>query len=151
MNRLRWVWGFTLLELIMTMVLFALVASMAVSYYSGGMSRTDVPVDQLAVDAKLQLVLENMIADWSNSPISQNLSLLSANIGSAGSTQSSYGSGNTYYIVDNKFVCPNASNVFVDSAVNQFLLVTIKSNATTPLSLSYLFSSTAGNCSAGGS
>ena len=140
--------GFTLLEVILTIVLFGIVAVMAVSFFNPSTTQTHVPVSQLQADAFLQLVMENMIAD-KEARFSNNLNGLCANIGSGG--QTAYGNGSGYYVVERRYVCPNGSNVFVDSAANQFLLVTIATNATSGVRLSYLFSSNAGNCNAGGS
>ncbi|HML55604.1 MAG TPA: type II secretion system protein [Solidesulfovibrio magneticus] len=140
--------GFTLLELIMTIVLFGIVAVMAVSFFAPSTTMTHVPVQQLQSDAFLQLVMENMIADKETS-FANNLNGLCANINVG--VQSTYGNGTSYYVVERRYVCPNASNVFVNSAINQFLLVTIAANANSGAKLTYLFSSNAGNCNAGGS
>lgn len=144
----KWATGFTLLELIMTIVLFAIVSVMVVSFFGAATTKSYVPVQQLQADATLQLTLENMIAD---AAVSANLNDLSTKISTG--NQSTYGNGTSYYVIDNHFVCPNATNVFVSSAVNQFLLVTIASNATSGVHLSYLFNtnSNAINCNAGGS
>ncbi|MHC1791904.1 PulJ/GspJ family protein [Solidesulfovibrio sp.] len=144
MNRMLSQAGLTLIELVMTIVLFGLVAVMAVSFFSSGVTRTDIPITQLQADAQLQLVLENMIAykDKTYNANSANLNGLSADIGAVGSSPSTFGSSGTYYVADNRFVCPNASNGFENSAnTYQFLLVTIRSSASSGVSLSYLFSS----------
>ena len=142
--------GFTLLELIMTIVLFAIVSVMVVSFFGAATTKTFFPVQQLQADATLQLTLENMIAD-KDAAFSSDLNGLSTKISTG--NQTTYGNGTSYYVIDNHFVCPNATNVFVSSAVNQFLLVTIASNATSGVHLSYLFNvnSSAINCNAGGS
>lgn len=140
--------GFTLLELIMTIVLFSIVAVMALSYFNVAVTKTHVPVQQLKADAFLQLVMENMIAD-KEANFANNLNGLCTNI-NVGS-QNTYGNGANYYVVERRYVCPNNANTFVNSAANQFLLVTIASNANSGSKLTYLFSSNAGNCNAGGS
>lgn len=140
--------GFTLLEIIMTILILGLVAMMGVQFMNPSVSRTDVAINQLQVDAKLQLVLENMIQD-ANSSYYNNLSGFSTSIGGNGNTCTTYGNmGNgtpvSYYIANKQFVCPNSStNAFDPSASsNQFLLVTIKPNATSGVSLTYIFSNT---------
>jgi prepilin-type N-terminal cleavage/methylation domain-containing protein len=143
--------GFTLIELILTIVLFAIVGVMGVSFFSSGVMRTDIPLAQLQADAQLQLVLENMIADKEKT-YPTDLPGFNNVIGNVNSTQSTYGNGNSYYITEKRFVCPNASNGFENNATaNQFLLVTIKSNVNAGASLSYLFSSNSGNCNVSGS
>ena len=148
--------GFTLIEIIATIVLFGLVAVMGVSFFSSGVTRTDIPVTQLQADAHLQLVLENMIADKETSYSSNNTALKNFfdNLGAVGSSPSTYGNGSSYYIAGKSFVCPNASNSFqANGTAYQFLLVTLKDNVNSGGSLSYLFSSNNANvnCSVGGS
>ena len=146
--------GFTLIEIIATIVLFGLVAVMAVSFFSSGVTRTDIPVTQLQADAHLQLVLENMIADTAPGATNSNLQTFNTSIGAIGSSPTTYGNGTSYYIANKAFVCPNANNGFeANASAYQFLLVTIKANANSGSSLSYLFStnSASANCAAGGS
>lgn len=148
--------GFTLIEIIATIVLFGLVAVMGVSFFSSGVTRTDIPVTQLQADAHLQLVLENMIADKENSYSANGTALknFADALGSVNSSQSTYGSGRNYYLSEKRFVCPNVSNSFQNNGTAyQFLLVTIKDNVNSGSSLSYLFSSNNANvnCTSGGS
>ncbi|WP_428565386.1 MAG: type II secretion system protein [Solidesulfovibrio sp. DCME] len=144
-------WGFTLLEVILTFVLFAIVATVAVSYFTKGITRTDIPVTQLQTDASLQLVLENMIAD-KTAVYNTNLTGFYSNLGTIDASQSVYGSGSNYIVTQKDFVCPSSNAFVTNSNSNQFLLVTIKPSANSGVSLTYLFSSTAGNCNiAGGS
>ncbi|MEA4856796.1 type II secretion system protein [Solidesulfovibrio sp.] len=153
MKRRHCDWGFTLLEVIMTFVLFAIVGTVAVSYFTKGITRTDIPVTQLQTDASLQLVLENMIADkTTNTTFNTNLVAFCSNLGTINATQNTYGSGSNYIVTQKDFVCPSANTFVTNSNSNQFLLVTIKPSTTSGVSLTYLFSSTAGNCNiAGGS
>ncbi len=109
-------WGFTLLEVIMTFVLFAIVGTVAVSYFTKGITRTDIPVTQLQTDASLQLVLENMIADkTANSTFNTNLVAFGSNLGTINATQNIYGSGSNYIVTQKDFVCPSA-NAFVTNS-----------------------------------
>ncbi len=147
MNQKCWC-GFTLLEIVMTIVLFSLVSVMALSFFNPSTTKTHIPVQQLQSDAFLQLVMENMIAD-KQANFANNLNGLCANV-NVGS-QNTYGNGSNYYVVERRYVCPNASDVLVNSVINQFLLVTIAINASSGTRLTYLFSSNAGNCNAGGS
>jgi prepilin-type N-terminal cleavage/methylation domain-containing protein len=147
--------GFTLLEIILTLVILGIVAVMGASFFSKGVTRTDVAIEQLQADGQLQLVLENMIQDASTRWPS-DLSGLSASIGAVGSSSTTYGNtGNgspvSYYVADKQFVCPNATtNSFAAANANQFLLVTIKANAASGVSLTYLFASSNPNANACG-
>jgi len=131
--------GFTLLELVLTIVIFALVGIMAVSFFNKGVTRSDIPILQLQADASLQLILENMIQDANAS----GLGAINANVGTVGSTSTFYGNNTSYYVANKMYVCPDSTNTFVQSTnTNQFLLVTIKPSATSGVSLSYIFGST---------
>jgi len=135
--------GFTLLELVLTIVIFALVGIMAVSFFNKGVTRSDIPISQLQADASLQLVLENMIQDANAS----GLGAINANVGTVGSSSTFYGNNTShyisYYVANKMYVCPDSTNTFVKSInTNQFLLVTIKPSATSGVSLSYIFGST---------
>ncbi|MGE4536840.1 MAG: type II secretion system protein [Desulfovibrio sp.] len=136
--------GFTLLEIIMTFVLFGIVAVIAASYFSSGITRTDIPVKQLQTDASLQLVLENMISDQQKKYPS-NLDGFNTALGTVGTSQSTYGSGSSYLITDKRFVCPQDKAFATNTSAYQFLLVTIKPDVNSGVSLSYLFSSNNAN------
>ncbi|EFL49897.1 hypothetical protein DesfrDRAFT_3354 [Solidesulfovibrio fructosivorans JJ]] len=132
--------GFTLLEIIMTLVLFGIVAMIAASYFSSGITRTDIPVKQLQTDASLQLVLENMISDKEKGNYS-NLSAFNTALGTVGQVQTMHGSGSSYVITNKNFVCPDSNTFVTNSSADQFLLVTIKPDASSSVSLSYIFGS----------
>ncbi len=149
MKRTRAAEGFSLIEIILTFVLFGIVALMAVSYFGVGMTRTDIAKNQLQTDANLQLVMENMIADQTNT-FNSNLAGFNNALGSVGVSQSTYGSGTSYLITEKSFVCPSGSAFIANSNSNQFLLVTIKPDANSGVSLTYLFSSNLGNCNVTG-
>lgn len=141
-------YGFTLLELILTIVLFGIVSLMAVSFFSKGVTRTDIPLTQLQADAQLQLVLENMIQAATG--YTNDLPGFNTTLGSSGSSSTAYGYVNgtanrvSYYLADKRFVCPDANSSFAtaNANVNQFLLVTIKPSAASGISLTYIFSQT---------
>lgn len=137
--------GFTLLEVVMTFVLLAIVAVIAVSTFSGGVTRTDVPVRQLQTDASLQLVLENMIADQKYA-FGNNLVGFNNVVGEVGTSASKYANGTTYVLSEKRFVCPQDHNFIEEPDSNQFLLVTIKPDANSGVSLTYIFNSVDGNC-----
>ncbi len=134
--------GFTLIEVIATLVLLGILAAMAMAYFNVGVTRTDVPISQLQTDAALQQVLENMIQDYTKN-YKANLDGLKTKIGAAGSTiTTGYApTGSSYYVSVNKYV-KLSENAFVDDtgASPQYLLVTIKPSSSTGVSLTYLFS-----------
>ncbi|MFU2208824.1 type II secretion system protein [Solidesulfovibrio sp. C21] len=136
--------GFTLLEIIMTLVLFGIVAVIAASYFSAGITRTDIPVKQLQTDASLQLVLENMISDQQKK-FPGDLNGFNGALGTPGQVQSTYGSGSSYVVTDQRFVCPESNTFVTNTSAYQFLLVTIKPEVNSGVSLSYLFSSNSAN------
>lgn len=148
MTRRRAAQGFTLLEVIMTFVIFAIVCLVAVTTFNRGMTRTDIPVKQLQTDASLQLVLENMIADKTMS-YQNNLVGFNAALGPTNTISSNYatGGGGNYIISQKDFVCPVNGSFATTAGTNQFLLVTIKPSNTSGVSLTYLFNSSNNSCS----
>lgn len=130
--------GFTLLELILTIVIFAVVGIMAVSFFNKGVTRTDIAVSQLSADAKLQLVLENMIQVAGHSV--NGIMDVNEHVGDVNSTNTYYGDGNSYFVANKMYVCPNTdTKTFEPSEKKQFLLVTIKPSSASGVSLSYIF------------
>ena len=140
--------GFTLLEVVLTFVIFAIVCLVAVTSFNRGMMRRDIPVKQLQTDASLQLVLENMIADKTTS-YQNNLIGFNTALGATDTVASKYGTGGggNYIISQKEFVCPISGNFTATSGTNQFLLVTIKPSSTSGVSLTYLFNSSNNSCS----
>jgi len=127
--------GFTLLELILTIVIFAIVGIMAVSFFHRGVTGTDIAVSQLQADAHLQLVLENMIQ-----AAKANFSDIADNIPAANTTGTAFANNGSYFVAQKEYVCPNnTTNSFETSTKKQFLLVTIRSSAASGVRLSYLF------------
>ena len=139
--------GFTLLEVVLTFVIFAIVCLVAVTAFNRGMTRTDIPVKQLQTDASLQLVLENMISAKTAS-YSNDLVGFSAALGATNTVTSNYatGGGGNYIISQKDFVCPGSGNFAVTANTNQYLLVTIKPSSSSGVSLTYLFNSSNNTC-----
>lgn len=142
--------GFTLVELIVTLVIVAFLGMMAVSFFQRSVTQQDVAVTQLKADASLQLVLENMIQAYASNEYNNNTNLtdLYGNIDSAGTVNSTkfgnVGNGKdpiAYYVAEKNYVCPNATTKTFDPTndYNQFMLLTIKSSATSGVGLSYIF------------
>lgn len=139
--------GFTLVEIILTLVILGLVGMVGVSFFNSGVTRTDVAINQLQADAKLQLVLENMIQDANSYVVNNNLTgfydKLTAGVDGSTGLSSTYGEGGGgyYYIANKQFVCPNTTTYSFERAATakQFLLVTIKPNSISGVSLTYIF------------
>jgi Tfp pilus assembly protein FimT len=148
MTRLHVEQGFTLLEVIWTFVIFAIVCLVAVTAFNRGMTRTDIPVKQLQTDASLQLVLENMIAD-KTACYSMDLVGFNNVLGATNTVVTKYAAGGSgsYIISQKEFVCPISGKFTATSGTNQFLLVTIKPSSTSGVSLTYLFNSSNNTCS----
>lgn len=144
--------GFTLLEIIVTLVLLGVVAVMGTSFFTKGVTRTDVARDQLKTDAYLQLVLENMIqasreytTNIDNANKMQDLyNNLKGSTNSSTSLSKQYGATQLYYVANLQFVCPNQTSKAFEpnGAKDQFLLITIKPNANAGVSLTYVFGAT---------
>lgn len=131
--------GFTLLEIIVSLVLVSILASLAVSFFGAGVKRTDVPMTQLQTDSVLQATMENIIQDYKNK-FTKDLPSLTNKIQSAGTTSSVYApSGASYYVSENTYVSLSG-NAFTSSGTEtNYLLVTIKPSSASGVSLTYLF------------
>lgn len=130
--------GFTLVEIIVTIVIVAIMGAMLVTILGGSMIKSSEPIFRLQKSFALQQVMENITADYLKNT-SPNLVDLQTAIGGGttggneGATlPNNYGS---YTIVDNHFIKFNASNVEVninsnsnDPAYGRYLKVTIKNN-----------------------
>ena len=141
--------GFTLVELIVTLIIVAFIGMMAVSFFQRSVTQQDVAVTQLKADASLQLVLENMIQAYgSTSRNSNDLINLSNAVGDVGESSNNFGKTGdannviNYTVAAKDFVCPNSTTKTFDIDTNshdQFLLLTIKDTKSPGVSLSYIF------------
>lgn len=133
--------GFTLLEIIATLVVVGIVASLAVSFFGVGVTRSDVVMNQLGTDTALQQAMENIIQDYVKN-YSSNLTGLKTKLGAAGTTSTVYAvSGKSYYIQTNKYVMLSGTSFVDDTGTSQaYLLVTITPTSSQQNGLTYLFS-----------
>ncbi|WP_176637306.1 type II secretion system protein [Desulfolutivibrio sulfoxidireducens] len=136
--------GFTLIEIIITLVILGIAAAMVAVFFGPGVTRSSDPIFALQNDADLQAVMENMIVAQKTS-YSSDLSGFSSTIGAEGSDQTnSYGTNGAAtitYHVDRNSMCslPSGSTTFTDDASGTFLCVTISHPTQSGSKLSYLF------------
>jgi prepilin-type N-terminal cleavage/methylation domain-containing protein len=138
-STLRRARGFTLIEIIITLVVLAIAGTMMVVFMGPGITKVSDPLTALQNDASLQMVMENMIADQKIT-YPTNLPGLSTAIGASGSDQS-----NTYgqYHVDRNSLCDaDGSNVFTNNVSGPYLCVTISQPDQSGSKISYLFTAT---------
>jgi prepilin-type N-terminal cleavage/methylation domain-containing protein len=132
--------GFTLIEIIITLVVLAIAGTMLAVFMGPGITKVSDPLTALQNDASLQMVMENMIADQKKVAFSSDLVALSAfstAIGASGSDQS-----NTYgqYHLDRNSLCDaDGSNVFTNNVSGPYLCVTISQPGQSGSKISYLF------------
>jgi prepilin-type N-terminal cleavage/methylation domain-containing protein len=130
--------GFSLIEIIITLVVLAIAGAMLATFMGPGITRSSDPLRALQNDASLQAVMENMIAA-ANPATGTKPSLESMKANIAGNA---YGNAtverNCYCNIDgsNTFVC-DADQVF--SAAKEFLCVTISHPTQAGSKISYLF------------
>jgi len=135
--------GFSLIEIIITLVVLGIAGAMLTVFMGPGITRSYDPIQALQNDASLQAVMEGMIAEQkTNSSYSSNTAALvafSAVVGASGSDQS-----NTYgqYHVDRNSLCDtDGSNVFTNNGTGPYLCVTISAPGQSGSKISYLFTS----------
>ncbi|MDH3393874.1 MAG: prepilin-type N-terminal cleavage/methylation domain-containing protein [Desulfobulbaceae bacterium] len=96
--------GFTLIEIIVTLTLGALLGAMLVPFLSTALTKSGMPAVRLNETLALQTTMENITADYRNRVVGNVITLvdLQTAIGAEGSDQNnSYG---TYRVVDNTFI-----------------------------------------------
>lgn len=134
--------GFSLIEIIITLVVLAIAGTMLATFMGPGVTRSSDPIFALQNDADLQMVMENMIADQ-KAHYSTNTAALSTFsttlVGAVGSDQNNvYGE----YHVERNSLCylPSGSTTFTDDAANgTYLCVTISAPGQSGSKISYLF------------
>ncbi len=133
--------GFTLIEIIITLVVLGIAAAMVAVFFGPGVTRSSDPIFALQKDADLQAVMENMIQDQGDNYSADKTALgnFSTKVGTVGSDRDNdYGQ----YHVDRNSLCylPTGSTTFTDDAVNGiYLCVTISHPSQSGSQISYLF------------
>lgn len=73
--------GFTLLELIVTLIMVSMMAAMVVPYFLTGITKSSEPITRMAAPLDLQTVMARIVADYySQAMYMHDLSLLNAQI-----------------------------------------------------------------------
>ncbi|MHC1712383.1 MAG: type II secretion system protein [Solidesulfovibrio sp.] len=126
--------GFTLIEVIITLVLFGIMATMLGPYLVRSVSQSSTPLTNLKKEMSLQTSMEQIIASYESG--AKNIAALAA-------LKTSIDANTTDYTPTTKFVALGASGNDFTGAVtaNTMLLVTLKSK-TTGESLTTLFTAT---------
>jgi prepilin-type N-terminal cleavage/methylation domain-containing protein len=116
--------GFTLIEIILTLVIAAVVAAGLVQYFGTSLWQSSIPIERLRQALELQEVMENITADYRENYTS-NLTGLQTNIG-----DNDY-SPPSYTVVENEtgFIVFDDDNVAVGTDTSTLLKVTIKNDS----------------------
>jgi prepilin-type N-terminal cleavage/methylation domain-containing protein len=112
--------GFTLVELIVTLVIAAVVASALVSFIGNAITRSHLPLQWFGEAYSLHATMENIASGRTNA-----LTVLSAQVGAEGTRQdNAFGA---YNVVHNRFIeFDAASNERSPAATNTVLKITIR-------------------------
>jgi len=138
--------GFTLIEVIVTLVFVAILSTMIYTYFGSSITQSGMPVIRIGKAMEIQTVIENIVADYKrlNDGSSYDIATLKSRIAA---TPGTTGSGNyggigtsaiSYTVVDNKYIkydlasctsttssCPEQDDT---SGGNNYLKVTVKGN-----------------------
>ena len=138
-STLRRARGFTLIEIIITLVVLAIAGTMLAVFMGPGITKVSDPLTALQNDASLQMVMENLIARAS----ATDMATLKTEIGASGANQTNDFSNNAFaYRVDRNSYCvlDSGTNTFTDSvSVTDYLCVTITLPNQSGSKISYLF------------
>ena len=116
--------GFTLIEIILTLVIAAVVGAGLVQYLGTSFAKSSVPIQRLRQTLELQQVMENITADYiKNVKDEVDLGVLKGKIDTPGTY------GTSYSVVVNKFIEFNDANNEIDSSTQTLLKVTIKKDS----------------------
>lgn len=120
--------GFSLIEIIITLVVLAIAGAMLATFMGPGITRVADPLTALQNDASLQMVMENMIADARTQTLSTVQGRISSNY---------YG----IYTVERNSMCSldTATNTFENDVSGLYLCVTISQPGQSGSKISYLF------------
>jgi len=125
--------GFTLLEVIITLVVGAILMALIIPYLGTALTKSGLPLTQLRATLTVYQTMENITADYrkQQADATLDLSTLQNNIGAAGSDQAnSYGE---YHVVDNHFILFDAANQETGPGTTQDILkITLRGMAGGP-------------------
>ncbi len=135
--------GFTLIEVIISLVVAALLGTLLVNFMSGTVAKTVQPVLQAQQGSYLYSIMENMTADYNNLFLADEdpLDEFQDRVGDEGSTQTRYSEdGHEYAVIHNRRISFDGGGTTVTEQVDssgKILKVTINYRG---LSLTSLFS-----------
>ena len=115
--------GFTLIEIIITLVVFGILATMVVTVMGTSMNSSSQPIFRLQQTITLQKTMENIRGSFS---ANQDIALLKTTIGT-GSQNNSYG---VYDVIDNKFITFTGYTETEGVSSDAILKVSIKDQGT---------------------
>lgn len=93
--------GFTLIEIIITIIVFAILGTISFTYLGTSFTQSSMPIHRLKKTFELQQVMESITSDY-KFDYTSNLIGLPAKIGNEGTNQSNdYGQ---YTVVNNRFI-----------------------------------------------
>lgn len=119
--------GFTLIEIIIALVLFAILGTVIFQYLGTALFKSSAPIRGIGQALELQQVMEKITADYDNN-FTTNLNGLQNAIATVGRYDNNSGQ---YTVVDNvfiKFVAQAEVKPLVSGDLQDLLKVTIKSN-----------------------
>ena len=119
--------GFTLLEVVITLVVAAILMSLIVPYLGSMLTKSGYPLIQLKNSLATFKVMENMTADYLKQQSAGSLDLTSMRtaFGAEGTDQNNAYGG--YNVVTNRFIRFNASGKEIAAGSNQDILkVTVR-------------------------
>jgi prepilin-type N-terminal cleavage/methylation domain-containing protein len=121
--------GFTLLEVIVTLVVAAILGTILVAFMNSNLVRSADPVVNVGRAYNLEKVMENITADYKNNIATgaTPLATMKSNIGTAGggTITNAYGSYKVIYNDYITFTCDGSNNCTASSGGSSILKVTI--------------------------
>ncbi len=115
--------GFTLIELIITLVVFGVLATMLVTVMGTSVTNSSQPLNRLQKTMTLQQTMENIRANFA---AVSDIAVLKTAIGS-GQQNNDYGA---YEVIDNKYIKFTGHNETAGVAADGILKVSIKDQDT---------------------
>ena len=123
--------GFTLIEVIVTLCLLALLTAMVAPYFLSGITKGSNALNAMPTPLNLQGVMTKIIDAYDNNGTNNYLYNLTA-------LQTAINTGNTYVPAGYTLVSNNLNFKFQATDLEPALLVTIKNNASSQ-SMTYIF------------
>lgn len=128
-------WGFTLIEVIITLMIAAILGVVMYEYLGSSLVRSSEPFVRLTKSFSLRQVVENVSADYKQNYI-QNLPGLKTKLGVEGSQQTNgYG---VYTVVYNRYITFDAGNAETTATAEKVLKVTIKNDQNETITMLFI-------------